>query len=93
MAATDTMTRNATGARIPHIVLGRLRQNPVHEDIAGYVIGDIRMDRPGLVQEAAEIVENPDLRSVRMLGQGETDHQSGNAPVVGDETARDTGLA
>ena len=81
------------GCEDPHIVLGRLRQDLVYEDIAGDVIVDIRMGGPRLVQEAAQIVVSLDLRGVRMLGQGEADHQSGNPPVAGDETAGDAGLA
>ena len=63
-APTATMTRKAVGARIPHVVLGRLRQDLVHEDIAGHVIGNIRMGCPGLGQEAAEIVVSLDLGGV-----------------------------
>ena len=93
MAATNTMTRNAAGRENPHIVLGRFRQNLVHEDVAGYVIFDIRIFRPGLGQEAADMVVNPDLRGVGTLGQGENNDQAGNAPVCRDETAYDTALA
>ena len=47
------------------------------------------MARAGLDQKCVEIIGDLDHRSVRVLGQGEIDHQPGHPTVMGDQAPGD----
>ena len=72
------------------IVLCDVGEGAIHDNVAGEVIGDVRMARAGLVQECVKIIGYLNHRGIRVFGQDEIDRHPGHASVMGDQAPGDS---
>ena len=50
------------------------------------MVGDIRIARPGFIQQGVEVIADLEDRGVRIFGQDEVDRQPAYAAVMGNQT-------
>ena len=73
--------------QLTQILLRGVGEGPVHHDIAGQVVANLRMVGSRFVERCTEIIGDLDDRRIGVFRQNESDDQPADPPVAGHQAA------